>query len=295
MIRKEYLLTQDGVKIFLRSWIPKEPERAVDAILCIHGLSSHGGEFHIVGNYFSSKGFWVFALDLRGNGLSGTKGDATLKEQLADIEMIVDVIKKRVSRENLWILAHSLGCGYALRYCVNKPREVKGLVLIAPPVKLFMKYSLRTLFIMLTMGFRYIITPKSKLDVFAFIRDEFKESNFGKNILEDPDCVKEYTYRYFMNLRLLSGKVLLDLASKVNAPTLLVQGTKDVVVDPTRVKRLYERLATSRKKILTYEGADHNLYSALTPFQIDVREGDSCFKVLGDIEEWIYETNELTP
>ncbi|RLG40498.1 MAG: hypothetical protein DRO05_06250 [Thermoproteota archaeon] len=76
--------------------------------MCIHGLSSHGGEFHTVGSYFSSKGFWVFALDLRGNGLSGTRGDATLEEQLVDIETIVDVIKKRVSRENLWILAHSL-------------------------------------------------------------------------------------------------------------------------------------------------------------------------------------------
>jgi len=152
-----------------------------------------------------------------------------------------------------------------------------------------MKYSPKTLFIMLTMGFRLVIAPKSKLDV-SFMRDEFKESSFGRSILEDPSCVKRYTCRYLMNLRLLSGKALLDLASRVNAPTLLVQGIRDVVVDPTGVKRLYERLATPHKRILMYEGADHDLYSMLTPSRV---KGDLCLNVLEDIAEWMYETNEL--
>jgi len=207
-----------GVKIFLRSWIPEKPEEATDIFLCIHGMSSHSGEFNTLGNYLASKGFLVYALDLRGNGFSDIRGDATLEEQLADIDAAVNKVKERVSKECIWLLGHSLGCGYALRYYVEKPENVRGLILIAPYVRLLMKYSPKTLFTMSTMALRFILTPRAKLNIFNFMRDEFKDGNLGKSIQADPNCIKEYTYRYFMNLRLVSGKALLKLASKVKAP-----------------------------------------------------------------------------
>jgi len=59
--------------------------------------------------------------------------------------------------------------------------------------------------------------------------------------------VKEYTYRYFVGLRRISGKALLKLASKVKVPILIVQGRKDVIVDPIGVEELYRRIKIERK------------------------------------------------
>jgi len=65
-----------------------------------------------------------------------------------------------------------------------------------------------------------------------------------------------------------------------------------MVVDPTRAKELYERLATSQKKILMYRGANHDLYSIFTVSEKICKASECSSKVLEDIAEWIGEINK---
>ena len=57
-----------GLKIFFRSWRPRERRRAV-VVIC-HGVNSHGGQYIWTAEQFVKSGYAVYALDLRGRGKS---------------------------------------------------------------------------------------------------------------------------------------------------------------------------------------------------------------------------------
>ncbi|MBO3839537.1 MAG: alpha/beta fold hydrolase [Thermoproteota archaeon] len=255
-----YLTTSDGVKLFYRYWLPEKVERI---LVCIHGASSHSGEFAYLGNYLSSKNVLTFALDLRSNGRSGgERGDIEdIRIQLNDIDEMVSRLKDEW-RKSIYMLGHSLGASYALWYGSEHYEKLAGLVLVAPAIRL--KAGLLGIPAPLSdlwkFPFYSVFMPSRKWDVSRGWPQRFRESEDGKCILSDENCVKEFTFRYLINLGKVGGKAGLKIASKVNIPTLILQGTDDEIVDPEGAKKIYEKLAAQIKELKIFEGADHCFY-----------------------------------
>ncbi|MEY4880324.1 MAG: hypothetical protein RJB62_1793 [Pseudomonadota bacterium] len=67
---EEFLSGKAG-KLFLRSFLPSVPPRAV--IVICHGVKSHSGQYGWAGEKFAAAGFATYALDLRGRGKSDGK------------------------------------------------------------------------------------------------------------------------------------------------------------------------------------------------------------------------------
>lgn len=65
---EEFLDGAGGVRIFVRSWRPATRPRGV--IVISHGFNSHRGQYAWAAQKFVSKGFAVYAADLRGRGKS---------------------------------------------------------------------------------------------------------------------------------------------------------------------------------------------------------------------------------
>lgn len=261
---KQFLVTNDGAKIFIRSWLPEIEGR--QAILCLHGMNSHSGYFALPGLGLAKKGHVVFALDLRGNGLSGEQGDVeNLERQIADIKFALEHIRTLYPDKPVYLLGHSLGAGYALRFIYTYPDDVTGAILLAPAVQVIFNFSLRSLWFAFMMGFRSILSPRSRWDTTIFWTDSLRKSEMGKMILNDPACVKEFTYRYTMNLPKVSSSALLHYATSVNLPVLIIQGGRDGVVVPNGAQRLYERLGSSQKQIQILSDADHDLFGLMLP------------------------------
>ena len=78
--QEERIDSTNGIRIFVRSWLPVAAPRAV-VVIC-HGVNSHGGQYLWAGEQFAASGFAVFALDLRGRGQS--VGERLYVEQVAD-------------------------------------------------------------------------------------------------------------------------------------------------------------------------------------------------------------------
>lgn len=253
----DYLTASDGVKIFYRYWLPEKVERI---LVCIHGACSHSGEFAYFGNYLSSKDVLTYALDLRSNGRSGgERGDIKdIRIQLNDMDEMVSQLKDKWQKP-IYLLGHSLGASYALWYGSEYSEKLAGLVLVAPAIKLKTGFlgvpaPLSDLW---KFPFYSVFKPSEKWDVSRGWPKRFRESEDGKCILNDENCVKEFTFRYLINLSKIGRKMCLKFASKINIPTLILQGADDELVDPKGAKEIFEKLAAPIKELKIFEGTDH--------------------------------------
>lgn len=287
--REHYLSADDGGRLLVRSWLPEGVSERV--ILCIHGMNSHSAFYARLGDALAERGNAVYALDLRGNGLSGEPGDVeSIDRQIADIRFIVEEIHSLHLNKPLHLLGHSLGAGYVLRYAYVHTPFAKSIVLLSPAVRVVSNRSLRMLVMMATMGFRILLTPRARWDTTLGWANALRESEMGKAILTDPACIKEFTYRSTISLMRVSGKALLRYAASVTLPMLILQGERDGVVAPEGAQLLYERSAAIEKQIIMLPEADHDVFGLLLPSDRELPE-NAC-QVVEIIHQWLAKVKE---
>jgi alpha-beta hydrolase superfamily lysophospholipase len=258
-----YLTSKDGTKLFYQSW---QPQKAEVSLLCIHGACSRSVEFSYLGEDLASKDVATYALDLRSNGQSGgERGDLPdIRIQLYDMDEMVDFIKNKWQKPT-YILGHSLGSSYALWYGSEYSERLAGLVLVAPAIKVKMPLGMPApLSDVWKFPIYSIFRPRGKWDVSRGWSKQFRDSEDAQYILSDEKCVKEFSFRYLLGLAKIGGKAGLKFASKINIPTLILQGTDDNMADPRGAQELYKRSATRSKEIRIFEDADHSLYGVFS-------------------------------
>lgn len=282
-----YLIAKDGTKLFYQCWQPGRVERT---LLCIHGACCHSVEFTYLGGYLSSKNIVTCALDLRANGQSGgERGDLEdIRIQLDDMDEMVILLQEEWQKP-IYVLGHSLGGSYALWYGSEHSERLAGLILAAPAIKpkmgpLGTPAPLSDLW---RFPFYAVFRPSKKWDVSSGWPRHFRENEDARYILSDEKCVKEYSFRYLIGLSKIGGKAGLRLASKVNIPTLILQGTDDDMLDPKGAQTLYKSLATLNKEIRTFKGADHGLYEVFSPRLVTKVANGGKEEVCKTIHDWL--------
>ena len=69
MTNAEEIISKDGTKLHVRTWLPVGAPSAV--IVLLHGLKAHSGLYEWPASEMAKAGLAVYALDLRGHGKSG--------------------------------------------------------------------------------------------------------------------------------------------------------------------------------------------------------------------------------
>ena len=103
--------------------------------IVIHGSSgSSGGTIHALSQALAAHGVETFAVDMRGHGTSGTRGDIGYVGQLEDdLADFVAVKRKTVPSSPLTLVGHSSGGGFALRVAGSPIQNLfERFVLLAP-------------------------------------------------------------------------------------------------------------------------------------------------------------------
>ena len=101
----------------------------------VHGSSgSSGGTIHALAQALAARGVETYALDIRGHGASGTRGDIGYVGQLEDdLADFVAVVRKTVPSAPLTLIGHSSGGGFALRVAGSPIQNLFArTVLLAP-------------------------------------------------------------------------------------------------------------------------------------------------------------------
>jgi acylglycerol lipase len=237
--KKMQFSASDGFKITYRHWEAIE-SRCV--VVCIHGLGDYSGWFSNVAPELAADGNEVYALDLRGFGQSVILGSgrgvvADFNRHLQDIDDFVSYLRCERKGKRLFVFGHSLGGAYSLWYAAHFPLKVDGLVLAAPAVicnidvaNVARKRDLEEVAIMQSDPFEATVLPE------AYLQEAISLVNTS---LENAKCVK--------------------------TPTLILQGSADIIVAEQCAKELYAKLASTDKKLVIFEGAGHWFHDALCP------------------------------
>jgi len=130
----ERFQARDGTWLSFRHYPVSGPVTGRAAIV-VHGSSgSSGGTIHAMSQALAARGVETFAVDMRGHGASGTRGDIGYVGQLEDdLADFVGVLRKTVPSAPLTLIGHSAGGGFALRVAGSPIQNLfERTVLLAP-------------------------------------------------------------------------------------------------------------------------------------------------------------------
>jgi len=107
---------RDGTDLAYRHYSAHAPVTGRIAVV-VHGSSgSSRGAIHMLSTALAERGVQTFAVDIRGHGSSGTRGDIRYLGQLEDdLADLVAEIRKTNPAASLTLIGHSSGGGFALR------------------------------------------------------------------------------------------------------------------------------------------------------------------------------------
>jgi alpha-beta hydrolase superfamily lysophospholipase len=125
---------RDGTTLGFRHYTASSPATGRAAIV-IHGSSgSSGTTIHALSAALAAHGVETFAVDIRGHGASGTRGDIGYVGQLEDdLADFVAVVRNTTPTAPLTLIGHSAGGGFALRVAASQIQNLfERTVLLAP-------------------------------------------------------------------------------------------------------------------------------------------------------------------
>ena len=130
----ERFQARDGTALGFRHYTATSPSTGRAAIV-VHGSSgSSGGPIHALSAALAAHGVETWAMDIRGHGVSGTRGDIGYVGQLEDdLADFVALIRKTAPTAPLTLIGHSAGGGFVLRVAGSNIQDLFARsVLLAP-------------------------------------------------------------------------------------------------------------------------------------------------------------------
>ena len=121
---------RDGARLAFRAYAPATSPAKGSAVL-IHGSSASSSSLHLLAKGLAQAGYAVYALDMRGHGESGPKGQITYIGQLEDdVEDFLEAVQPAGPRT---LVGLSAGGGFALRLAASSRQKLfDQYVLLAP-------------------------------------------------------------------------------------------------------------------------------------------------------------------
>lgn len=121
---------RDGVNLAYRQYAPAT-SAAKGSVVLLHGSSADSRSMHVLATALAAAGFETYALDVRGHGDSGEKGDIAYIGQLEhDLEDLMQALQPAAPST---LLGLSAGGGFALRVAGSANQELfDHYVLLTP-------------------------------------------------------------------------------------------------------------------------------------------------------------------
>lgn len=272
-----WLKTSDGLRLFYRYWLPTGG-RAVASLVCIHGVGAHGRHFCILGERLTRSSVAVYALDLRGHGLSeGRRGDLTdLGRIVADIGDMVGYVAKAQPGAPVFLMGESFGALLTVKYAACRPANLAGIILSAPELEPTEESTggLRQALRQYLRFVPYVIFCSRARVIDIAGREELVSRNpeIARQSSHDPLRNNKLSPRTVVQIyHLIAGAM--DIARQIVVPVLILQGGSDLVTNPQAAWKLREHLGSEDKRLAFFPDAYHGLfYDPDTPKVLDTMD-----------------------
>ena len=134
----DYSKVSDGTKI--RYGVFPADGKVIGSVLLINGHREFIEKYSEFIEDFQKRGFHVFTMDHRGQGLSDRALKNRLKSHNPDFDRIIldikefveQIIKPKELKHPLYLMAHSLGAHFGMRYLHDCQGLIEKAVLLSP-------------------------------------------------------------------------------------------------------------------------------------------------------------------
>jgi len=268
--------SSDGTCLFYRHWPSHGPSDHV--VIVLHGIGFESGPYKVVADGLNPRGIDVYGLDARGHGLScGIRGYTGSPAQVADdVGAMVRFARQQHPASKIFLLGDSMGCNYALAYAKEHDNQLAGLVLLAPAFYVDTS-QLISLHSLLLMPYFLIAHRKPVIDLLdGRLTASSRDPDFIAERRSDPLAYKKVSFGYLLDIQRLIHNWRRDIAPRVHAPILMIQGDKDKVVSKKDC-RTFAKISASRDlQFKTYPQVRHTtLWDPETP------------EILEQVGEWV--------
>lgn len=270
LARGETIISTQGVKVFVRSWTPEQPPRAL--LVACHGFNAHGGHFAWAAEQFLSVGLTVVAFDFRGRGRSeGVRFYVEdIDDYVSDLASTIALVRSRYPRLPIFLLGHSAGGVVAATYLVERQADIAGFIcesvafqVPAPDFALAVIKGLSRLVPRLP-----VLTLRNE----AFSRDPRAVEALNADVL----TARERQVAATVAALIRANERLRGQCSRLTLPLLIMHGTADRVTDFRGSQFFYNAAGATDKTLKLYEGHFHDLLNDVGKEQ-----------VVADMQQWI--------
>lgn len=261
-----------GLRLFYQCWKPAGRSKAVLAI--IHGMAEHSGRYGNPVDYFAKHGFTLYAMDLRGHGLSGGRRAyaESIEELLEDLRSFLTMVKKSEPSRKVFLVGHSFGGQLVLNYGAHFPNSLGGIIVSSPNIRLALKVALWK---KLAAPVLSSIVPKlmltNDIDPSFISRDRQVVEAYKR----DERVEKKITAR-LGDLLLANHLEIMDVARRFKVPCLLLHAGEDRICAPEGTEQFFQRIPIKDKTLKIYDGFYHELFN-----------DPGKEEVFQDMENWI--------
>ncbi len=254
------LTSHDGINIFVRAWIPDNPQRV---LVCVQGLGGHGGYYQELAHQLAFENTIVVAPDLRGHGLSeGMRGDVNgFNHYLADVDSAVTWASATWPDTPIFVLGESMGASIAIQYIVSEKYcanqiPIAGLVFVSP----VLSSAIRPTFHELMLFTRSLLIAPKTPSIAVTGREELgcRDSAFNALLRADPLFVRLVSVRFLTRLTVWLWQSKRK-ACQINLPLLVLLGGHDYVARRSGTSSFLRRVPAREQRIVTFPQAYHCL------------------------------------
>jgi len=250
---------------------------AKTALVYLHGIESHGGWFSLAAARLRDLGYDVFCLDRRGSGINRENRGFpsghvdSHRTLLADVGEFVKPLKKRY--DAVFLLGLSWGGKLALGYTLDRPEDVRGLILITPGLK--SRVDVSTLDKLKIVAFTAI---RPTAPIATPIEPEMFTTTpqYLDYIRSDPLRLRYASARFFFETVRLDWHNERMIADN-RTPILVFFAENDRIIDNQAVRAFLDQGGPDKLDIIDYEGQTHSI------------QFDAVDRMVGDMHRWIGE------
>jgi len=263
-----FFTTSDNWPLFYRKWITAESTPVDKVVVCLHGLHSHGEKFILLADKMGTLSCVVYALDLRGHGLSWNNiedaGDIkTYSQWIRDVIEFLQFLQEQHPGAPVYIIAESMGAALAIHVAVKWPINLRSLILLSPAFKAWRTINFSMILETVVFG---LIGPAKRHTIPVGANSNIGTHNkmYQEYQAHDPLRLMRITPRY--NYQVLKMIYQLRLykseerkSRRTFYPTIVFYGGADKLVDFRGDQEFIRQIRTKEKALHFIPDATHEL------------------------------------
>jgi len=255
-------------KLFYQKWLPDSG--AIKAyIIALHGWGTHSDRINVPAEYFTEKGYAIYAFDIRGHWRNS--GDFpghidSMDHIQKDIVLFMDLIKKQAQDKKIFLMGHAFGALISLIFAINHP-SIPGVIASSPLLKYIKDFSLSRKLGKKIAGPISKISPNKTMDMVIEQNILTSDIKILKKHIADKNKINKISWRSAAEIE-KSMKWTIENVPNLLCPTLILQAGNDKLVDKEINKKFFDRIKSTDKTYREYDGLLHELWNEKSRLQV---------------------------